>query len=110
LFVCLFVCLFIYLFTPSRLCFHCLMNSETHRLFIKDHPCTPHRQGHTEADLRAHEQNVKKAAAELAENEQWRERDEGGLLLEKLTPIRSGGSWSWRFADSKLDLHRKGGA
>jgi hypothetical protein len=53
---------------------------------------------------------VANAAAELAKNEKWRKKDEGGLLLERLTPIRSGGSWSWRFADSKLDLRGKGGA
>jgi hypothetical protein len=86
------------------------MNSETYCLFIKHHHCIPHRQGHTEADLRAHEQNVAKATAELAKNENWGRRDEGGLLLERLTPIRSGGSWSWRFADSKLELRCKSGA
>jgi hypothetical protein len=53
---------------------------------------------------------VAKAAAELTKSEKWREKDEGGLLLERLTPIRSGGSWSWRFADSKLNLGGKSGA
>jgi hypothetical protein len=86
------------------------MNSETHYLYLNDHPCTPHRQGHTEADLRAHELNVAIAAAELARNVKWRKEDEGGLLLERLTPIRSGGSWSWRFADSELNLEGKSGA
>jgi hypothetical protein len=62
--------------------------------------------------MRAHEQKVAKAAAALAENEQWRrnERNEGGLLFKRLTPIRSGGSWSWRFTDSKLILLGKSGA
>jgi hypothetical protein len=84
-----------------------LSNSETHCLLIKEYPCIPHCQGHTEADLRAHEQNVAKAAAKLAKNEQWRRRDKDGLLLERLTPIRSGGSWSWRFANSTLHLYGK---
>jgi hypothetical protein len=87
-----------------------LRNREAHCLLTKDHPYDSYRQGHTEADLRAHEQNVAKAAAELAKNEEWRKKDEGGLLLERLTPIRSGGSWSWRFADSELDLGGKSGA
>jgi hypothetical protein len=81
-----------------------------HCLFINNHPYDSYRQVHTEADLRAHEQNVAKAAAELAKNEKWCERDKGGLLLERLTPIRSGGSWSWRFADSTLSLEGKSGA
>jgi hypothetical protein len=53
---------------------------------------------------------VAKAAADLAKNEQWRKNDKGGLLLARLTPIRSGGSWSWRIADSELDLSGKSGA
>jgi hypothetical protein len=81
-----------------------------HCLFINNHPYDSYRQVHTEADLRAHEQNVVKAAAKLAKNEEWRKQDKGGMLLERLTPIRSGGSWSWRFADSRLILWSKSGA
>jgi hypothetical protein len=44
------------------------------------------------------------AATELMKNEKWRKDDKGGLLLERLPPIRSGGSWSWRFANSRLKL------
>jgi hypothetical protein len=53
---------------------------------------------------------VAKAAAKLAKNVKWRKKDKGSLLLERLTPIRSGGSWSWRFADSELDFYGKSGA
>jgi hypothetical protein len=47
---------------------------------------------------------VAKAAAKLAKNDKWLQNDKEGLLLERLKPICSGGSWSWRFADSSLDL------
>eukprot|EP00873_Tetraselmis_striata_P036228 jgi/Tetstr1/456492/TSEL_043215.t1 len=56
-------------------------------------------KGHAEADLKAHEQLVAEAAAKLAEHKHFKDG-----LAERLRPVRSGGSWSWRFAEEKLYL------
>eukprot|EP00873_Tetraselmis_striata_P036223 jgi/Tetstr1/456487/TSEL_043210.t1 len=56
-------------------------------------------KGHAEAELEAHEQLVAEAAAKLAEHGRFKDG-----LAERLRPVRSGGSWSWRFAEEGLNL------